>query len=684
MTANFTPEYTNYKKTSPFKFFCQRVMPLVYDESLSYYELLCKTVDYLNNVIADLSTVETNTDELLNAYNQLQSYVNEYFSALDIQTEINNKLDAMVEDGTLENVLNRFAKPLSDRMDTLEERMTTFASLPPNATSGDAELADIRTPVSNFNGGANYSSAGDAVRGQIGGLVSETYMLVLDTDNLNASKLSEVHDCVMFVAGYNKWTDTPTGQTGVFKNKRYSGSYDLQEFYSLMSDNIFYRIVDRRDGTVYKEWSKLTSEADLNAYLEIKTDISKYSTETFLSHITDNVVFGASYTRWNDTPKTGVSGVFENKHYTGNYSIQTFTDLASGDVYTRIVNVDFSVYRNWVKLAVVGEALTSSGVNINSANSEEICENSFNNLPINTCYAIADGSAILENSPLSNASGRTVGGFVYTLGKAKTLSTGTIQVYISKDGLMYTRLYWTSWGAWCGNTPPLKVLAIGDSICRGYRNNSKGFVGDLGLPYKNDGVAGASISTVVSSVTNIPAQLIGETAFNPDIIICEGGINDYFNNAPLGFVPSAPATNDTEASALNKGTVAGGLAYTFYQMIKKYPKAQRFFIGIHKIKDSTHGYLPNTQNSAGYTQTELTELCYAICRLYNVKIIDVFNEGVIDTAFSAYVSPTPYSSDASVTNVHYVDNDGVHPLAYGYIQGYKPLILDAIKTGTTK
>lgn len=34
-----------------FKFWCQKVLPLVYDESLSYYEVLCKVVDYINKLI---------------------------------------------------------------------------------------------------------------------------------------------------------------------------------------------------------------------------------------------------------------------------------------------------------------------------------------------------------------------------------------------------------------------------------------------------------------------------------------------------------------------------------------------------------------------------------------------------------------------------------------------------------
>lgn len=34
-----------------FKYWCYKVLPLVYDDSLSYYEVLCKVVDYINNLI---------------------------------------------------------------------------------------------------------------------------------------------------------------------------------------------------------------------------------------------------------------------------------------------------------------------------------------------------------------------------------------------------------------------------------------------------------------------------------------------------------------------------------------------------------------------------------------------------------------------------------------------------------
>lgn len=104
--ADFTPQLGNYKSLQPFRFWCQKVLPLVYDDSLSYYELLCKVVDYLNKTMEDVETLHSDVTNLYIAYKKLQNYVNDYFSSLDVQEEINNKLDELVKNGTLTALLN--------------------------------------------------------------------------------------------------------------------------------------------------------------------------------------------------------------------------------------------------------------------------------------------------------------------------------------------------------------------------------------------------------------------------------------------------------------------------------------------------------------------------------------------------------------------------------------------------
>lgn len=99
--ADFTPDMGDYHTLRPFRHWCQKVLPAVYDDSLSYYELLCKVVDFLNKTMADMEVLHGDVDAIRDAYDQLQGYVNTYFENLDVQEEINDKLDQMFASGVL-------------------------------------------------------------------------------------------------------------------------------------------------------------------------------------------------------------------------------------------------------------------------------------------------------------------------------------------------------------------------------------------------------------------------------------------------------------------------------------------------------------------------------------------------------------------------------------------------------
>lgn len=64
-----------FKDFPAFKYWCQVVLPLVYDDSLSLYELMCKVVDYLNKLIAGVNTlnhqVSINTEDIKNLKSEL-------------------------------------------------------------------------------------------------------------------------------------------------------------------------------------------------------------------------------------------------------------------------------------------------------------------------------------------------------------------------------------------------------------------------------------------------------------------------------------------------------------------------------------------------------------------------------------------------------------------------------------
>lgn len=61
-----------------FIFWCQKVIPLVYDESLSYYEVLCKCVDYINKLIDSDKEIVESIDDLKADMVQVQEWIDSF------------------------------------------------------------------------------------------------------------------------------------------------------------------------------------------------------------------------------------------------------------------------------------------------------------------------------------------------------------------------------------------------------------------------------------------------------------------------------------------------------------------------------------------------------------------------------------------------------------------------------
>ena len=240
-----------------------------------------------------------------------------------------------------------------------------------------------------------------------------------------------------------------------------------------------------------------------------------------------------------------------------------------------------------------------------------------------------------------------------------------------------------------------KILAVGDSICRGSRNGYRGFVGDLGLPYINAGKNSAALSVGINDVTDIPTLLTDVTDFDPDIIIAEGGVNDYVFNAPLGTIPSVRLNSTSDLDDKILGTAMGGLQKLLLTMSEKYPDAQQYYLITHRttqrqgkkidgsiVYSESDKYVDWTskQNNNGYTQQDIHDAIVTCCQLYGVEVIDIYNDSELDTANLNYCSKVSYLLDHSITDTNYVDIDGIHPLSLGYSEFYVPAILQHIDT----
>jgi len=61
-----------------FRFWCQSVLPLVYDDSLSYYEVLCKVVKYINDLIDSDKEIVNDIEELKSDLAIVQKWIDDY------------------------------------------------------------------------------------------------------------------------------------------------------------------------------------------------------------------------------------------------------------------------------------------------------------------------------------------------------------------------------------------------------------------------------------------------------------------------------------------------------------------------------------------------------------------------------------------------------------------------------
>lgn len=99
-----------YKNLTPFKWFVLENFPFIEEDfdALTNWQLFCKLGQEMNKIINSVNTSGEQVQTLTDAFNNLQDYVNNYFKNLDVQTEINNKLDEMANNGELTEIIAQY------------------------------------------------------------------------------------------------------------------------------------------------------------------------------------------------------------------------------------------------------------------------------------------------------------------------------------------------------------------------------------------------------------------------------------------------------------------------------------------------------------------------------------------------------------------------------------------------
>lgn len=180
----------------PFVRFVASAVPMVFDNSLSYYEALCALWKWLQDDVIDVinnnATVTEHyiemDEETRQLFIELKSYVDNYFDNLDVQEEINNKLDEMAEAGTLQEIITSYIQSnVTWTFDTVADMKAAT-----NLVDGSyARTLGFHTV--NDGGGALYRITNTGTANE---------MDVIAVDSLYANLVAELPVCVNKLGAY--------------------------------------------------------------------------------------------------------------------------------------------------------------------------------------------------------------------------------------------------------------------------------------------------------------------------------------------------------------------------------------------------------------------------------------------------------------------------------------------------
>lgn len=77
-------------------------------DALTNYEIICKMTTYLNKIVENTNCMNDNVNSLADAFNNLKNYVDSQFENLNLEDEVNAKIDEMVESGKFAEILGNF------------------------------------------------------------------------------------------------------------------------------------------------------------------------------------------------------------------------------------------------------------------------------------------------------------------------------------------------------------------------------------------------------------------------------------------------------------------------------------------------------------------------------------------------------------------------------------------------
>lgn len=226
---NVNNDYTKMNNLSPFKLCVLQNFPFIEADfdAVTNYQLLCKVVEHLNNVIDNNNKQNTIITQLEQNFIALYNYVKNYFDNLDVQEEINKKLDEMVLNGTIKELLKNIVNEVYEGAG-----INRLAATGRFETNLNSYISYVNTKYSADNGTRFYLIPKDKVISGVGGC------LKIFADNYNNNQ--DYRDFgIYFAANQNgdtgyygngvNWLNVKVLDSGVYNGKHPDIGFSFQD-----------------------------------------------------------------------------------------------------------------------------------------------------------------------------------------------------------------------------------------------------------------------------------------------------------------------------------------------------------------------------------------------------------------------------------------------------------------------
>ena len=142
----------NYKPLKPFRGWVLENFPFIENDfdALTNYQIFCKIIEYINNIITDVTAIEDSIDDVIKLVNDIKAYVDEYLEDI---TEVKEEIEDIK---TAINTLNTSVISINNELTELKDYTDNLVSgsFDTLKTYVDNQDEDLNEKIENIQIGA--------------------------------------------------------------------------------------------------------------------------------------------------------------------------------------------------------------------------------------------------------------------------------------------------------------------------------------------------------------------------------------------------------------------------------------------------------------------------------------------------------------------------------------------------